>query len=141
MFPDLPARVASGAVWLVVFLAGLAAATLLGVLGRKLLTTMQLGLVDRAGGALVGMSTGALIHVALVAAVSQLGPEAWVSKQIGGTYSEVVLDAAGSQWNLIVGPGAAEELQRLFRPGAADGAGRATTGPPASVDGGAARVH
>ena len=115
LFPDLPARLTSGVVWLVVFLAGLTAATLLGALGRKLLTTMQLGLVDRAGGALVGMVTGALVHVALVAVLSQLAPERWVGEHVGGTYSEVALDAAGTQWNLVVGPDAARELERLFQ--------------------------
>ena len=120
-FPDLPPRVAFGIVWLTVFLAGLTAASLLGVLGRKLLTTMQLGLVDRAGGALVGTATGAMIHLALVAAVSQLAPADWVTKNVGGSYSEVALDAAGSQWNLIVGPDAARELRDVLQPGAGSG--------------------
>jgi uncharacterized membrane protein required for colicin V production len=113
--PELPPRLAFGAVWLVIFVAGLAAATLLGVVGRKLLSTMKLGLLDRAGGAFVGLFTGALIHVALVAVLCQLAPADWVSHQVGGTYSEVALEAAGTQWDLIVGPEAGREIDDVFQ--------------------------
>ncbi len=114
-FPQLDSRVSSGAVWLTVFILGLAAATLLGVLGRKLLTTMQLGLADRAGGALAGLFTGALVHIAFVATACQLAPETWVSNNFGETYSEQALEVAGSQWELIVGPDARRELDDLFK--------------------------
>ena len=114
-FPNLDERVSSGAVWLTIFLLGLAAATLLGVMGRKLLKTMQLGLADRAGGALAGLLTGALIHIAFVATTCQLAPEAWVSNNFGDTYSEKALEVAGTQWELIVGPEARRNLDELFK--------------------------
>ena len=114
-FPDLDERVSSGAVWLTIFILGLAAATLLGVVGRKLLKTMQLGLADRAGGALAGLLTGALIHIAFVATACQLAPEDWVSNNFGDTYSEKALEVAGTQWELIVGPEARRNLDELFK--------------------------
>ncbi len=112
--PDLPPRFVFGTVWLVVFLAGLAAAAFLGHVGRRLLTGMKLGLVDRATGAAVGVLTGALIHVAFVAATSQLAPEAWVARNVGGSYSETALGVVGARWSLIVGSDAALELERVL---------------------------
>ncbi|MFT5284926.1 MAG: putative membrane protein required for colicin V production [Planctomycetota bacterium] len=113
--PSLGPRYASGTVWIIVFVLGLAAATLLGLLGRKLLKTMQLGLFDRIGGAVAGVITGAMIHIALVAAFCQLGPEPWVAEQLGETFSERMFKGAGTQWELVVGPDARKELDKLFK--------------------------
>jgi len=119
-FPELDSRVAAGGVWFIVFILALSAATLLGVLGRKLLTTMQLGLADRAGGALAGLLTGTLVHLAIVATVVQLAPAAWVTNNFGGTYSETALEVASTQWELIVGHDARRELDKLFKSGGAE---------------------
>lgn len=112
--PDISTRITYGAVWLGVFLAGLAAATLFGVLGRKLLETMQLGMADRMGGALVGTATGLVIHIAVISALSQLAAPAWVSNNVGGTYSANILDVVARKWEIIVPPVAARELDVIF---------------------------
>jgi len=115
--PELSPRVAHGVVWLVLFLAALAAATLLGRLGRKLLESMQLGAVDRAGGAFVGALTGAVLHLALLLGLSQLGKEDWVAEQVGGSHSEALLEVASTRWHVVLPAEAARELDALFRRG------------------------
>lgn len=133
--PDLPPRVGYGLVWLAVFLAGLAVAALLGSLGKRLLSTMKLGLVDRAGGALLGVATGALVHVAFVAVLCQLAPEPWVARHVGATFSESALGAVGARWSAVVGTDAGAELERVFSRDPAPT-------PPSSSDGGpGGRVH
>lgn len=130
--PEVPERILDGSAWLVLFLCGLAAATGLGALGRRLLSTLRLGLVDRAGGALAGILTGVLVHLALVAAVCQLAPADWVSRNVGGSRSESALSAVGARWSLIVGPDAALRIEELL--GAPPGSGEpgAETPEPAS---------
>ncbi len=112
--PEISTRITYGAVWLGIFLTGLAAATLFGVLGRKLLETMQLGMADRMGGALVGTATGLVIHIAVISALSQLAAPAWVSNNVGGTYSANILDVVARKWEIIVPPVAARELDVIF---------------------------
>lgn len=111
---DLEPRLANGIAWFAVFLLALLAATLLGVLGRKLLEAMQLGLADRMGGALVGAVTGLGIHVALLVVLCQLGTEAFVGRTIGGTASEHIVDAVGTRWPVVLGKDAGEELDSLL---------------------------
>ncbi len=52
-FPELSASITYGLVWFALFVSGLVVASLLGLIGKRALEAMQLGLVDRAGGALV----------------------------------------------------------------------------------------
>ena len=113
-WPDLTPRLTHGLAWFGIFLLGLLAATLLGILGRKLLEAMQLGLADRLGGAAAGAVTGAGIHVALLVAVCQLGSEAFVSRTIGGTTSERVVEAVGTRWPVVLGKEAGAEVDQLL---------------------------
>lgn len=114
-FPELPPRLAQGLVWLLIFLAGLAAATLLGLLGKKMLEALQLSLLDRTGGALVGAVTGLLIHSALLAALVQLGPEQWVVATVEDTYSEGLLEVVGHQFPLVVNAAEGSEIDGLLQ--------------------------
>jgi uncharacterized membrane protein required for colicin V production len=89
--PDLDPRLGQGLVWLLLFLAGLAVAALLGRLGKRLLDAMQLGLVDRMGGLVAGTLTALLLHAALVAALLQLAPADVAHRAVAGTRSEVLV--------------------------------------------------
>jgi len=111
---DISPRVAHGAAWGSIFLVALGAATLLGMLGQKMLEAMQLGLLNRMGGAVVGACTGLVVHLAVLVALAQLAPEDFVSKHVGNTYSGQLLDRAGSQWRVVLGAEAAARVDRLI---------------------------
>jgi uncharacterized membrane protein required for colicin V production len=89
----LDPRVAYGIVWVLVFVAVLLCAALVGRLGRSGLKAMQLSTVDRVGGACAGALTGALLHLALVVAMQHLGGGPWLS----GTYSMAATEAIGAR--------------------------------------------
>ncbi len=114
-WPDLQPRLAHGIAWAAVFLLTLGAASLLGLLGQKLLEAMQLGLANRVGGAIIGAATGVIIHVSALVFVCQLAPESFVAKHVPGTYSERLLESAGSSWRVVLGAEAADEVQRVFQ--------------------------
>ena len=128
---DLSPRVAHGVAWGAIFMLTLGAATILGMLGQRLLEAMKLGVLNRAGGALAGAVTGVVVHLAILVALSQLAPEEFVSKHIGGTYSSELLDRAGSQWRVALGAEAASEVDRLIGDGLkrSQPTGRKTTAP------------
>ena len=111
---EISPRVAHGIAWGSIFMLSLGAATILGMLGQRLLEAMQMGVLNRMGGAVIGACTGIVIHVALLVALSQLAPEEFVSKHMGGTYSSQLLDRAGSQWRVVLGKEAAEHVDRLI---------------------------
>jgi uncharacterized membrane protein required for colicin V production len=83
--------VSQGLVWFAVFVLGLAAASLLGMVGKKSLEAMQLGLVDRLGGSLAGVLTGLTLHAALLLGLSYLGPQPWTADTLRGTRSQTLL--------------------------------------------------
>lgn len=86
--PDL----ASGIVWLVLFVAGIVAATLLGMIGKRALEGMQLGLVDRFGGLLAGGLTGLMLHAAVLVVISSLGSDkGWGASSLEGSRSGYLL--------------------------------------------------
>lgn len=131
-WPDLPARLANGASWVSVFLVALAAASLIGLLGQRLLEVMQLGIVNRLGGGFFGALTGLLVHLALLVVLCQLAPEGFLAKHVSGTYSERLVQQAGQNWRVVLGAEAADELERaLERIGAGEGEPAAPSGRPA----------
>ena len=136
---DLSPRVAHGIAWASVFLLTLGAASILGLLGQKILETMQLGLVNRAGGAVAGALTGALVHLTLLVFVCQLAPGAFVTQHVAGTYSDQVLDKVSSQWRVVLGAEAAGEVDRLLGREAPEPGGAAPASSSASGSG--ARVR
>lgn len=92
---DLDPRVLHGIVWLVLFLGTVAVFALLGRLGKKLLEAMQLGLMDRVGGAIAGLLTGLVLHAALLAALVQIAPDAFLQKHIHHSFSERLIQIVG----------------------------------------------
>lgn len=114
-FPEVDPRIVHGMVWLLVFLAALGIASLLGRLGRRLLEAMQLDWIDRAGGGLAGMVTGIVVHLAALVTMVHLGPAPWVSQHVAGTFSESLLDAFGRRWPVVLARDAADKLQPLLK--------------------------
>ncbi len=88
---DLSPALSHGAVWFTIFVGGLVVATLLGLIGKKALEAMQLGLVDRAGGAVIGGLTGGILHSALLVIISSLGNADW-------NHANLPQDSASARW-------------------------------------------
>jgi uncharacterized membrane protein required for colicin V production len=103
--------VTHGVAWFSIFLGGLVVATLFGMLGKKTLEAMQLGLIDRVGGAVVGALTGVVIHGALLILACSLTSTQWYESNLGGTRSAQAL-AQVSQYQL--GPLHAEAKEKIF---------------------------
>jgi membrane protein required for colicin V production len=107
---DLSEGVASGLVWFVLFLCGLVIASLLGMIGKKALEAMQLGLLDRAGGGLAGALTGAILHSALLVLLTALGTAEWTSQTLDGSRSAVMLNGLTHKLPVLVDAQAAERI-------------------------------
>jgi len=112
-WPELSPRLTQGLAWFSIFLLALGAATLLGLLGQRILEVMQLGLVNRLGGGLAGAVTGLLLHLAALIAIVQLAPEPFVERHVIGTVSGRLVDMAGNRWRVVIGAEAAEELDQM----------------------------
>ena len=98
---DLSVGVATGAVWLGLFLCGIILTAVLGTLGKKSLQAMQLGLADRVGGLLVGLATGVLIHLSWLVVFAHLGPQPWTAEQLQETYSRSVLQTVTTRYPVL----------------------------------------
>ncbi len=110
-FPSLPERLAHGLTWFALFVAGLVVASLLGLIGKKSLEIMQLGLADRMGGALAGLLTGAAVQTALVVGLLHFAPRAFSNEALDGTTSASLFDALGDRVPLVVDEEAARNLK------------------------------
>ena len=99
---DVGEAPAYGLTWFVIFVLALTVAALLGRMGKKALEVMQLGLVDRLGGALAGALTGLVLHGALVLLLTGLGTSDWNTRTLAGSKSERLLDAISNRWPLFV---------------------------------------
>jgi|GEM_PF-1411414 len=93
---------AYGLTWFTIFVLGLVVAAFLGRLGKHALETMQLGAVDRLGGALAGALTGLVLHGALLLLLTGLGTTDWSTHTLAGSKSERLLDAVSNRWPLFV---------------------------------------
>lgn len=93
--------IVGGVSWLLVFLAALTAAVLLGRLGKGLIDALQLSLVDRFGGLLAGVATGALLHAAVTAVLLQLAPLDWNRAHIAGTRSAALVELLGDRAEVL----------------------------------------
>lgn len=113
-WPEVSPRVAHGGAWVVLFLGSMAVATLLGMVGHRLLEALQLGLANRLGGGLMGAATGLVLHLALVVGLCQLAPRTFVETTVAGTYSERLYEVAGERWKGLLNPVAAAEVKRLL---------------------------
>jgi membrane protein required for colicin V production len=108
-------RLLVGVTWLALFLAGLSVAVLLVRAGRHLLEAMQLSLLDRAAGALVGAVTGLTVHMALIVLLVHLSPATWVERSFPGTYSEGLLRLLSEELPLVVEAGEGSPIEALLR--------------------------
>ena len=86
---DLPLQACQGLVWFTVFAVTLIIAALLGKLGQKTLEAVQLGAMDRMGGALAGALTGAIVHCALLILLSAVGTTNWTDDMLEGSASAI----------------------------------------------------
>lgn len=119
----LPPVVAQGLVWFSLFVFGLLAASLLGLVGKKSLDAMQLGAVDRFGGALAGAITGLLLHAALLLGLSYLGPQPWTAEQLRGSRSQTLLRLVSTRLPVLLDRDsvAAREIRGWLGTGIEDG--------------------
>ena len=91
-----------GLTWFVIFVLSLSVAALMGRMGKKALEVMQLGAVDRLGGAMAGALTGLVLHGALLLLLTGLGNPDWSTRNLSGSKSERLLDAISNRWPLFV---------------------------------------
>jgi len=112
--PDLSPGLTHGITWFGLFTVTLVAASLLGLVGKKSLEAMQLGLFDRIGGAVAGITTGALVHAALLVALCELSSPEWSQDTIRGTHSQRYLDTLAAKVPLMLDAHAAERLAPWF---------------------------
>ena len=95
-------RFSQGLAWIVIFIAALIVAVLLGKLGQSMLEAMKLGMVDRVGGAIAGALTALLIHSAFLAVLSLFAQGEWLHDQLVGTWSENLFDVLAKEYPVIV---------------------------------------
>jgi len=109
--PTLDPRIASGLVWLALLAVGLALIALVGRIGKHTIEAAHLDFVDRAGGALAGALSGALLHGALVLLLILLGPAEWSREAVRDTRSARLFDTLGRRLTLLEDAHAAESLR------------------------------
>lgn len=111
LLPDLSERMAGGIVWTLVLVLGLLVVALIGRIGKDTLEAVQLGLLDRAGGAVAGLLTGVLVHAAIVLCLCQTTDRDWSVAAVRGTQSQRLVDSVGRRVPLFLDAHAAETLE------------------------------
>jgi uncharacterized membrane protein required for colicin V production len=109
-FPDLDVRVAGGIVWTAVILLGLLVVALVGRVGKESLEAVQLGTIDRIGGAVAGALTGVLVHAAIVLCLCQVARREWSVDAVRGTASQRLVASVGTSVPLFLDAHAADTL-------------------------------
>lgn len=112
--------------WLTVFMGGLVLVVVIGRLGKSLLEALQLGLLDRFGGAIAGMLTALVLHAVGVAFLMQVTPRIWAAEHLEGTRSALLVDVLGEQATLLFDERTALAIDRRLE--------RTETGEPAGAD-------
>jgi uncharacterized membrane protein required for colicin V production len=107
---DLPERACQGIVWLLTFLACLMIASGIGMVGKRALQAVQLGPMDRTGGALAGAATGMVVHSALMILLMSVGSTRWAAHTFEGSHSAVLLDNLSRKSNFLLNAQAAERI-------------------------------
>ena len=107
---SLPLQACQGLVWFTVFAVTLIIAALLGRLGQRTLEAVQLGPMDRMGGALAGALTGAIVHCALLVLLSSVGTTNWTAGMLEGSASASMLDSLSRKQHLLLDAQAAERI-------------------------------
>lgn len=125
--PGLGRHAANGVTWLFVLLIGLLAVAVVGRVGRVGRATTgsaQLGVFDRVGGAVAGVISGGLVHVAFLLVACQIASPSWKATRLEGTQSQALLATVGRRFPVFLDARAAESLPD--RPGSSD---HSTHGP------------
>lgn len=116
VFPDMSLRVAGGSVWTIVILLGLLVVAIVGRFGKESLEALEIGNIDRIGGALAGALTGVLVHASIVLCMCQLADADWSVAQVRGTTSQRLVDSVGRKMPLFLDSHACETLEPWLRP-------------------------
>ena len=98
---EMPSEVATGLVWVGVFVLGIAVTAVVGTIGKKSLEAMKLGFVDRFGGMIAGLATGLVLQAAVLVSMAHLGKDTWVQKTLSGTYSKGLLEVVTTEWPIL----------------------------------------
>ncbi|MDP6410575.1 MAG: CvpA family protein [Planctomycetota bacterium] len=131
----LEPHVAQGLVWIGVFIVGLLLASLLGVLGKRTIEVMKLGLVDRFGGAVAGLVTGLLLHAALLMGFCYLGPQPWTADSLAGTLSESLARSVSTNLPVLLDEASLDRLGiRDWLAGQAPPPGTPAGAAPATIE-------
>jgi uncharacterized membrane protein required for colicin V production len=107
---DLPERACQGIVWILTFIACILIASGIGMVGKRALQAVQLGPMDRTGGALAGAFTGMVVHSALMILLMSLGSTHWSTHTFEGSHSAILLDNLARKSNFLLNAQAAERI-------------------------------
>lgn len=107
---ELPERACQGIVWLLTFVACLLIASGIGMIGKRALQAVQLGPMDRTGGALAGALTGMVVHSALMVLLMSVASTRWSTHTFEGSHSAVLLDNLSRKSNILLNAEAAERI-------------------------------
>jgi len=113
ILPGVTAKFANGIAWILVSTAGMLAVSLLARLGRKTLEAVQLGTVDRIGGAVTGLASGVVLHATILVILCQVGSTAWASSTLDGTKSQALLDVIQDRFPAVLDAHAADSIRSL----------------------------
>lgn len=108
--PGLGRHAANGITWLFVLLIGLLAVAVVGRVGRAKIAASQLGMLDRVGGAVAGVFSGALVHIAFLLVAFQVASPSWKAARLEGTQSQALLSTVGRKFPVLLDARAAESL-------------------------------
>lgn len=107
---SLPTRACQGIVWFLTFAATLLVAAMIGMVGKRALEAVQLGPMDRMGGALAGALTGVIVHCAVLILLSSVGTTTWTARTLKGSASASMLDNLSRKSHLLLDAQAAERI-------------------------------
>jgi len=107
---SLPERACEGIVWFLVFVATLIVASLIGMVGRRAIEAVQLGPMDRIGGAMAGAATGVVVHCAFLVLMSSVGTAQWANDTFKGSASASMLDSLSRKSHILLNAQAAERI-------------------------------
>ncbi|QDU84994.1 Colicin V production protein [Planctomycetes bacterium Pla163] len=125
---ELDERVLHGIVWLGLFLVTVAVFAAIGRTGKKLLDAMQLGMMDRVGGAVAGALTGLVLHAAVLAGLVQIGSDAFIADHLEGSISERLVAVVGVEMPFLFAKERSDAVQQRLVPGGVFSNGASTKG-------------
>lgn len=111
ILPGATAKFANGIAWVLVSTAGMLAVSLVARLGRKTLEAVQLGTVDRIGGAIAGLASGVVLHATILVILCQVGSTAWAASTLDGTRSQALLDVIENRFPAVLDAHAADSIR------------------------------